>query len=105
MTITREHDYDPENGICRHCRDSRAANGDSGRLCIGRELPRSIPGSIFAGDITGIGDRLKAIQDDERAAYEAAVKDRNPEPAAALDLDQLRVVEMTIEEQARHKVP
>lgn len=92
--ITREHDYHPENGICRHCRDSRAANGDSGRLCIGREVPRSIPGSIFSGDITGIGDRLKAIQDDERAAYEAAVKDRNPEPAAAL----------TIEEQARQKV-
>jgi hypothetical protein len=93
--ITREHDYHLETGICRHCGDSRAANGNSGRLCIGRELPRSIPGSIFSGDITGIGDRLKAIQEDERAAYEAAVKDRNPEPAAAL----------TIEEQARHKVP
>lgn len=93
--ITREHDYHPETGICRHCGDSRAANGNSGRLCIARELPRSIPGSIFSDDITGIGDRLKAIQEDERAAYEAAVKDRNPEPAAAL----------TIEEQARHKVP
>jgi hypothetical protein len=93
--ITREHDYHAETGICRHCGDSRAANGNSGRLCIARELPRSIPGSIFSGDITGIGDRLKAIQEDERAAYEAAVKDRNPEPAAAL----------TIEEQARHKVP
>ena len=98
--ITREHDYHAETGICRHCGDSRAANGNSGRLCIARELPRSIPGSIFSGDITGIGDRLKAIQEDERAAYEAAVKDRNPEPAAALDLDTL-----TIEEQARHKVP
>jgi hypothetical protein len=84
--ITRDHDYHPETGICCHCGDSRAANGNSGRLCIGRELPRSIPGSIFSGDITGIGDRLKAIQKDEG---------RNPEPEAAL----------TIEEQARHKVP
>lgn len=62
MTVIREHVY--ASGKCLHCGDLEAQNIDTGRACVGREVPRSVPESIF-NKPWEIGERLKEIAKEE----------------------------------------
>lgn len=73
MPTIREHEFPPDatdETKCQHCGDPKKLSGY--RSCIGREVPRATPPSIFAGDMTHIGERAKEIRAAEDAAWQAA---------------------------------
>lgn len=73
MATIREHEFSSgatDETKCLHCGDAKKLT--SHRSCIGREVPRATPQSIFAGDISHIGERAKAIMAEEDAKWQTA---------------------------------
>lgn len=70
--IVREHQFPDPSGDtkCVHCGDPQRIAKE--RSCIGREVPRATPPSMFAGDITHFWVRRNEIKYEEDKAWQAA---------------------------------
>jgi hypothetical protein len=70
----QRHEFptDDKDALCVHC---GCKPSDAKHFCKTREIPRAIPTSIFAGDIAGIGEEMRAIATREGRPYQ----ERKPE--------------------------
>jgi hypothetical protein len=71
VTSVNQHNY--IDGRCQHCGDKQDDNvGEhAARACVSREVPRSVPVSVFA-KLGDIGDRMKELQAEREKVWNTA---------------------------------